>query len=80
MSPLPPAAPQQQYVPAPPPKNNRGCVIALIVVGVLLVLGVAAFVGVVFVVGNEADDFLEEIESDFESDLSDIGPETTFAP
>lgn len=67
-------------MPAPPPKNNRGCVIALVIVGLLLVLGAAAFFAVVFVVGNEADDFLEEIESDLESDLSDIGPDTTFAP
>ena len=79
-TPPPQPSQQPQYVPSPPPKNNRGCIIALVVVAVLLVLGVAGFFAAVYVIGNEADDFLEEIESDLESDLSDFGPGTTFAP
>ena len=72
--------PPQQYIPPPPPKSSKGCIIALVIVLVLLVLAVGGvFVGLK-VLGNKADDILEEIESDLESDLSDIGPDTTFAP
>ena len=80
VAPLTPVPPPQQYIPSPPPKNNRGCIVALVVVAVLVILGVAGFFAAVYVIGNEADDFLEEIESDLESDLSDLGPDTTFAP
>ena len=80
VAPLPPPAappPQAQYVPAPPPKSSKGCIIALVVVLVLtLLVVVGVFVGL-RMLGNKADDFIDEIESEIESDLSDLGPETT---
>ena len=76
-APPPPPVQQATYVPAPPPKSSKGCIIALVIVGVLLVLGVVTFFVAVNVIGNKADDFLDEIESDLQSDLSDLSPDTT---
>jgi hypothetical protein len=49
----PPGAP---YTPPPPAKTNRGCLIALAIVGVLAVLGIAAVVVVVLAVEDEVDE------------------------
>jgi hypothetical protein len=47
----------------PPPaakKSNRGCLIALAIVGTLVVLGIIATVVVVVAVGDEVDDRIDE--------------------
>ena len=58
----PPPAPQWGAPPAGPPKRsgNRGCLIALAIVGGLLVLGIVATVVVVVAVRDEVDDRIDE--------------------
>jgi hypothetical protein len=53
--PGPPPAPQWGG-PPPAKKSNRGCFIALAVVGVLALLGIVATVVIISAVGNEVDD------------------------
>lgn len=80
----PPAAPvttvEQQYVPAPPPKSNKGCIIALVVLGVILLLGVVGFFVAVNVLGDKAEDFISDVGEELESDLSDLDDGTTSIP
>ena len=53
--------PQPQWTPPPAKKGgNKGCLIALAVVGVVLVLGVVATVVAVFALRDEVDDRIEE--------------------
>jgi hypothetical protein len=53
----PPPAPVPQWTPPPAKKGgNKGCLIALAVVGVVLVLGIVATVVVVNAVSDEVDD------------------------
>ncbi len=69
--PQPAAAPPPGPPPGPPPapqwggppvaqKSNRGCLIALAVVGVLVVLGIIGTVVVLAVVGNEVEDRVDD--------------------
>jgi len=55
------APPAPQWTPPPAKKGgNKGCLIALAVVGVLLVLGIVATVVVIAAVGDEVDDRIDE--------------------
>jgi hypothetical protein len=68
----PPAAPPprgpapgpQWGGPPPTKKSNKGCLIALAVVGVVLLLGIAAVVAIVAAVGDEVDDRVDQAERD----------------
>ena len=65
------APPQPQWTPPPAKKGgNKGCLIALAVVGVLLVLGIVATVVVVVAVRDEVDDRVN---------IDDNGGITTFS-
>jgi hypothetical protein len=57
--PGPPPVPQWG-APTTPGKSNRGCLIALGIVGVVLVLGIVATVIVIAAVGNEVEDRVDE--------------------
>ena len=54
----PPPAPQ--WTPPPAKKSNRGCLIALAIVGGLVLLGIVATVVVIAAVGDEVDDRVDE--------------------
>jgi hypothetical protein len=63
----PPVAPPpgpQWGGPPPAKKSNKGCLIALAVAGVIVVLGIVAVVVVVFAVGDEVDDRVDQAERD----------------
>jgi hypothetical protein len=63
--PPPGAAPGPQWGgPQPAKKSNKGCLIALAVVGVVLVLGIVAVVAIVVAVGDEVDDRVDEANRD----------------
>jgi hypothetical protein len=60
-APPPPAAPQWGG-PPPAKKSNKGCFIALAIVGVVLLLGIGAVVAIVVAVGDEVDDRVDQVE------------------
>jgi hypothetical protein len=61
----PPPGPAPQWGgPPPAKKSNKGCLIALAVVGVVALLGIAAVVAVVLAVEDEVDDRVDEANRD----------------
>jgi hypothetical protein len=69
----PPPAPQ--WTPPPARKGgNKGCLIALAVAGVVLVLGIVATVVVIAAVGDEVDDRIDEDDGTLFSDNDENPP------
>jgi hypothetical protein len=61
----PPPGPAPQWGgPPPAKKSNKGCLIALAVVGVVALLGIAAVVAVVVAVEDEVDDRVDHVNRD----------------
>jgi hypothetical protein len=59
----PPPGPGPQWGgPPPAKKSNKGCFIALAVVGVIALLGIGVVVALVVAVGDEVDDRADQIE------------------
>jgi hypothetical protein len=65
MAPPPGPGPGPQWGgPPPAKKSNKGCLIALAVVGVVALLGIAAVVAVVLAVEDEVDDRVDDANRD----------------
>jgi hypothetical protein len=63
MAPPPGPGPGPQWGgPPPAKKSNKGCFIALAIVGVVLLLGIGAVVAIVVAVGDEVDDRADQID------------------
>ena len=72
----PPPQYQQQTPVVQPAKNNKGCLIALLIVVVLIVLAVVGSIAGIAFLGNKAEDKLEALGSSLETpavDPSDPG-------